>query len=235
MIMAPPELQVKWEDRTIGTLALGYHSRGRDEEPWSDVRFVRGNAEVRVSVDRRNVTYLDPRRVGAAIDAYLKKAPKVPDPATDRFHSVSLKVEALAGSSEPAGLPPGTVAAATAYRLMIDPLPPILPVAETRSDTQPTTRIEGEMQIRASGGSASRTPEGTYTVRFYKPGKQTVACWYLNAEGAVTAYGKTTVTVRPREPAKSVDEPAEETAPPAKPVEEPREGAAAPAAQPPSP
>jgi len=206
LIMAPPEVNVKWEDRTIGTLALGYHSRGLPEEPLRGVRFMRGNVEVRVSVDRGNVAYLDPRRVAAAIDAYLKRAPKVPDPATDRFQGVSLKVEAPAGGTEPPGLPAGTVAAATEYRLMIDPLPPILPVAETRSDTQPATRIDGEIQIRASGGSVSRTAEGTYTVRFYKPGKQTLECWYLNPKGAVTAYGKTTVTVRKREPEASQGE-----------------------------
>jgi hypothetical protein len=216
---AAADWPVTWQAKTLGDISAGHHKYGKKEEAWTHAYFVRGNVVVMVTASYEEDEYLDPRPVAASIDAYLLAVPKREAPTKKLPVQISLALDGAVTVRTPDGREMQAVTEGTDCRLTIAPPPPrdpvhVQPPSQKRvgvgeimkPDRDPAAKLPPagpEMQIRVSGGSVTRTAEGTYIVRFYAAGEQTVECWYLDAEGTVTAYGNTTVTVRAREASKS--------------------------------
>jgi hypothetical protein len=194
VISTAPELDVRWKDMPIGTVAAGFRRNGAASEPYECVTFARGN--VAVIVTSRRANYTDPRAIAEAIDRYLLARPTVPNAAERSVEKVALTVQPSAMTHMPPIEVPHGLSMGTDHALLISPPLSINGPRQLATDTE-QAQVGPEVQIRAAGGSVSRTEEGTYTVRFHKAGEQAVEYCYLDKAGKVVGYGKTEVTVVP--------------------------------------
>jgi len=186
-----------WDSNAIGEMSVGFNWVFPPER-WSAVVFIRGNVLVAVfsnESDANDRTIHDPRPIAASIDSYVRRIPAV-DHATE---DVTL---ALEGASKSDGNIPSVVLGRpyVVTGLHSRGMPDangLLSVSkwQTISDPNMDANRTSEVQVRTTNADVTNPLGGRLQVEFKAPGKQRIECWFVNAKGNATAYGRLEVMV----------------------------------------
>ncbi|NMC19290.1 MAG: hypothetical protein GYA33_02620 [Thermogutta sp.] len=191
----PPRhfLAMKWDRRLIGEYSFGKRFGGWEGHALYAVTFLTGNLVITVEGypqgDVETPLDPDPREIAFKLDRYYSSDPTAELPAEEKARRRTLSVKI--GAAE-------EIVTGREYRL-------IFPL--TSADQGLT-----EIRLRVTGGEIWEVPREPaedrpgrewispdrrdYFVKFYRPGKRTIACYHINSKGECTAWGELTVDVK---------------------------------------
>lgn len=191
----PPRhfLAMEWNARPIGEYSFGKRFGGWEGHALYAVTFVRANLVITVEGYPQGGVEADldpdPREIAFKLDQYYSAELTVDLPGDEKAQRRTLSVRSSAAEQ---------IVTGREYKL-------IFPVAS--ADESLT-----EIRLRVTGGEIREAPREPaedrpssewippdrreYLVKFYRPGKQTIACYHINAKGECTAWGEVTVIVK---------------------------------------